>query len=444
MPLLLVSLPLMVLAFPRVAATAWASLGRRWDVLGSRIAEGDPVGIALQILSIIAIALPVLATVYLVVRIVRRTAAGVWRSTEGRPVRRAAAVLTAVARRRGAGRAPGGRARDLRPGASDRARHRAHRHRGGRRGQRLHAADGIEVGGRSTTLDEGQVGTAQTLWPDGAPPPTKDEPALAVVLVPSDPASDAPTWVFPFDRPDAPGVGDNQALAVNTADGTTLYDVAFAFVWADGSSVLNTNEAYAFASCRDCTTVAVGFQVVLVLGQADVVVPQNLSAAVNYDCVACVTYALAQQLVLSVPGDLSPAATARLEALWAEIEQFGRGLRDVPLAEVQARLVEFERQIVAVVTQESEGATRPAPATSPSSSPSGPAGTPAPAGSSAPEPTGSGGTGAGQPTAQTGGSSPAPTTTPSGSSTRSGTGDAGSGPTATPTASPTATATTTP
>ena len=303
---------------------------------------------------------------------------------------------------------------------------------------------GIEVGGRSTTLDEGQVGTAQTLWADGAPPPTKDEPALAVVLVPSDPASDAPTWVFPFDRPDAPGVGDNQALAVNTADGTTLYDVAFAFVWADGSSVLNTNEAYAFASCRDCTTVAVGFQVVLVLGQADVVVPQNLSAAVNYDCVACVTYALAQQLVLTVPGDLSPAATARLEALWAEIEQFGRGLRDVPLAEVQARLVEFERQIVAVVTQESEGATRPAPATSPSSSPSGPAGTPAPAGSSAPEPTGSGGTGAGQPTAQTGGSSPAPTTTPSGSSTRSGTGDAGSGPTATPTASPTATATTTP
>ena len=62
----------------------------------------------------------------------------------------------------------------------------------------------------------------------------------------------------------------------------SVYDVAFALVWADGTSdVQNTNEAYALASCSACTTVAVGFQVVLVLGQANVVVPENLSAAVN-------------------------------------------------------------------------------------------------------------------------------------------------------------------
>ena len=48
---------------------------------------------------------------------------------------------------------------------------------------------------------------------------------------------------------------------------------------------LNRNEAYALASCRDCRTVAVAFQVVLVVGSVDVVVPQNLAAAVNYACV---------------------------------------------------------------------------------------------------------------------------------------------------------------
>ena len=131
--------------------------------------------------------------------------------------------------------------------------------------------------------------------------------------------------MFPFDRPLPPGEGDNQALAVNTTDGGTLYDVAFALVWADEDTVLNTNEAYALASCTGCQTVAVAFQVVLVLGQANVVVPQNLSAAVNYACVQCVTYALATQLVLTLSGSLdADRATAELAPLWREIEAFGR------------------------------------------------------------------------------------------------------------------------
>ena len=41
-----------------------------------------------------------------------------------------------------------------------------------------------------------------------------------------------------------------------------------------------------------CTTVAVAFQVVLIVGQANVAIPQNLSAAVNYSCIRCLTYAL--------------------------------------------------------------------------------------------------------------------------------------------------------
>ena len=41
------------------------------------------------------------------------------------------------------------------------------------------------------------------------------------------------------------------------------------------------------------------------VGSVDVVVPQNLAAAVNYACVECVTYALATQLVVTLAGPLS-------------------------------------------------------------------------------------------------------------------------------------------
>ncbi|WP_251043111.1 hypothetical protein [Arthrobacter sp. ISL-69] len=55
---------------------------------------------------------------------------------------------------------------------------------------------------------------------------------------------------------------------MNTADGSVVYDVAFALVWAeDGEPVDTTNEAYAFANCADCAAVAVGVQVVLIVGR---------------------------------------------------------------------------------------------------------------------------------------------------------------------------------
>jgi putative peptide zinc metalloprotease protein len=220
-------------------------------------------------------------------------------------------------------------------------------------------------------LDEGSRGAAATLWPaDAGPLPTADRPALAMVLVPAssgaggaggtgtgDAAGAAPTWVFPFDSPPAPGDGDNQALAVNTEDGSVAYDVAFALVWADGDTVLNRNEAYALASCTGCRTVAVAFQVVLLVGSVDVVVPQNISAAVNYACLECVTYALATQLVVSLPGPLSDAAAAQLAEVWADLRAFGEQIEGVPLAELRERLTGFEEQILAVVREEGAGDT---------------------------------------------------------------------------------------
>jgi putative peptide zinc metalloprotease protein len=159
--------------------------------------------------------------------------------------------------------------------------------------------------------------------------------------------------VFPFGKPLQPGPGDNQALAVNTTDNTVAYDVAFALVWVEGDvPALNRNEAYAFASCTGCAAVSIGFQVVLVLGDNHVAAPQNISAAVNYDCVNCMTYALATQLFLTLNGPLSDTAAAELDALWRQIADYGAHITKVPLSEIQSKLTAFEQQILQVIEKD--------------------------------------------------------------------------------------------
>ncbi|MDQ1618322.1 MAG: putative peptide zinc metalloprotease protein [Actinomycetota bacterium] len=358
-PLLALSLLMMVIALPRVLATGWESLGNQWNLLGTAWDEGDIAGVGVRALSVAAIALPLLATVYLVVRVVRRTAAGVWRKTEGKPVRRAIALVLAAALVAGLAFAWWPRDDTYRPIQAD---------------ERGTVLDGLPIAQNRPILREGQVGATRTVLGSGATLGTKDKPQLALVLVPKE-GSDAPTWVFPFNKPAPPGEGGNQALAVNTKDGSTLYEVAFALVWAEGSSVLNRNEAYAFASCKACKTVAVGFQVVLIVGQANVIVPQNLSAAANYACIVCVTYAIAKQIIISLPKGLSPAAMARLNTLWAQIQQFGqRILRDkLPVGQIYAGLAGYETQIMDIVQADRALARQPDTSTvAPSVSPEAP------------------------------------------------------------------------
>jgi len=378
----------------------------------------------------------VLAMVYLLSRLVRRSVRSVHRSTEGRPVRRGVAMVTALALLGGLAYAwwPGDeRYRPIRPTERGTVLDAVP----AAISQRVPLVDrAAPARPAAPSLREGQQGTAQTLWASDEKPPPKDEPQLALVLVPAEAAphgaegatdapaaaAEAPTWVFPFDRPDAPGEGDNQALAVNTTDGTVRYDVAFALVWADGSSdVDNTDEAYAFASCTRCAAVAVGFQVVLVLGQANVVVPQNLSAAVNYSCVQCVAYSLAQQLVITLDGPLSDAGTAALNAVWEQVLAFGSGITDVPLDQIQSTLAGFEQQIVDIVQAESAGDTP-----TPSPGVATPSGSETPgAATEAPAPSAAGDSATGDPSESPtadDSSSPSgePTTSPSGDPTDSG------------------------
>ncbi len=193
------------------------------------------------------------------------------------------------------------------------------------------------------------------------------------------------TWVFPFDEPLAPDEGDTQAMAVTTTDGSTTYDVAFALIWADGSEPVDTtNEAYAFASCSECAAVAISFQVVLVIGEGAPLAPQNIAAAVNYDCSSCLTFALAVQLFVTLDGPLSEAAMSELDDLWdADARVLPRDIGEVPLDEIQDQLSDFEGQILDIIEAD-QGSLTPQPTPSQSSSPTGsvsPSGTASPSSS---------------------------------------------------------------
>ncbi|RAX18218.1 hypothetical protein DC347_01730 [Pseudarthrobacter sp. AG30] len=435
-PVLLFSMVMMVLSLPRLLATGWASAGKQQEQLAASLSAGDFAGVAVRALAMVVVAVPVLGVLYIVVRLLRQLVTGLWQKTRGKLVQRTiamGAVAVLLAGLAWAWWPDGGTYRPV---------------QAYERGTLGDATRAILPVRDSGALRQGSAGRTLALWPAGVAKPTRDNPQLSMVLVPvggspagatsatasggASPAS-APSWVFPFDRPAAPAADGNQALAVNTTDGSVAYSVAFALVWAeDGEPVTSTNEAYAFANCTGCAAVAVGFQVVLVVGQADVIVPQNLSAAANYNCLDCLTYALASQLVLTIDGPLDAAAKQQLEALWAQIADYGRHIQDVPLSEIQATLSGYKDQITSIVKGNSvAGGT--SVATSPASA--GPSGVPttgptapavdspaavpatAPAGTAAPAPAGTGAAAApagqyvegGQPTSAVTGATPAPT-----------------------------------
>lgn len=349
-PLLAWTLLLMVLTMPRVLATAWAKISLEQDALGAAWGDGDVTQAAARMLTIVAVAFPVLASLLMLSRVVRRVSVSAWRRTSGSAPKRALALLTAgllVAGLAWAWWPNGSTYRPIRPDERGTLTQAVGaglaRNRPAAAPQTLQAA-----------LQPGSRGQVQAVWDTAQTLPTQKHPQLALVLVPTDGSGDG--WVFPFDKPLAPGPGDNQALAVNTSNGTTQYDVAISLVWVPaGEEALNTNEAYAFASCSDCASVAVAFQVVLVLGDNHVSAPENIAGAVNSDCVNCLTYALAKQLFVTLDGPLSEGAMASLDAVWAELAEFADHIESVPLSQIDDQLDQFEAQILAIIEADQPG-----------------------------------------------------------------------------------------
>jgi putative peptide zinc metalloprotease protein len=458
-PLLAFFFGLMVKVLPRLAVTAWDSLGRQWAAFGVNWADGDLYGVGVRLLSVLAICIPVLSTAYLIVRIVRRVVVGVLRMTAGKPALRAvaaagAALLLALVawvwwtdgepqpiRHDEPGTVPDimtfGSAQPEIPLQIQQALASSHLQLPGGRtvarpqpvllliprteaGGPQPVAYGIPLAGDgegftgealpptfATAPDAGPAGEdtspesapapAPAATPAPTPTPTEssaptpaeagglpgdaqagagtpgltgpfpEEHAIQVweggtetapdasggeapATEPTDPAPEG-EWAFPWNPPREPLEGDNQAVAINTQDGSTLYDVAFALVWVGDEWVEERNEAYAFASCRDCKTVAVAFQVILIVGDSNVIVPVNLAVAANYACESCVTHAVAMQLVATLTGVPSEEVLDELTRVWSRLDHLEEDIANLSLEEIYAELATVEREILEVLLQ---------------------------------------------------------------------------------------------
>lgn len=426
-PLLIATLAIAVWTLPRLLGTAWASLNKQSDVLLTAWSDGDMVQAVARVLAMIAIVIPVAGVLYMLVRLVRRSVGGAWSATAGKPVMRLAAVLCGAVVCTGVAYAwwpDSGTYRPIQPGER------------GTIGDIVYALkseatpgaarrDGDPQLAAAPRFVKGQQGVMRAVWDTRSAMPTKQSPQLALVMVPK-PATTfyaagggggggggVPTaarpgtddgWVFPVNRPLAPEPGDNQALAVNTTDGTAVYEAAFAMVYVtDDSDALNVNEAQAYASCDSCSAVAVAYQVVFVIDGDDsddnVVAPQNLAGALNYECANCLTYALARQLFITLDEPLSDDAKAELDAVWAEMAQFEKDIEagKVPPDQIETRLDGYSERVIAIVKEDQPDAfvatpgtsTAPSTSTSVATSTSAAPTTTAPVTSGSPSPTAS-------------------------------------------------------
>ena len=403
-PLLLLTFALMLVVLPRVAATAWDSLGVQWHDMASAWTRGDRTTAAVEGLSILALALPLLSMSYLTLRVVRRVGQRVWRATSGRPARRAGAIAVAVLLIAALTAVwwPHGQ---YRPIQSD--------ERGVVADLALDAPAPIDG-----LLASDSVFVAPAVDTDGAAAATQAGTGISENGAEISPAGSLaepgslPEAGFRFDLPAPPGEGDNQALAVNYRDGSSLIALALSLVFAGDDVIDNANQAYALASCMDCLAAAIAFQLVVVLDDADIIVPENSAVAVGAYCVRCATYALAFQIIVTLNEPLSDEATRELDLIWDRLERLEANIEEMEIEDIHATLVEIETEILELFEREGIvpddasglGGTELDPAVTPS---------PTPTASVAPTPTPTTGAEASSPTpTPTAQTSPSPESSP--------------------------------
>jgi putative peptide zinc metalloprotease protein len=297
-----------VLLLPRLATTAWDSGRHLVDGIPSDAAHFELVRLGATLLQMVALVLPVAGSVLVSQKILRTTVRKARDWSEGRPERRGALlVLSAVAAAVAAWSLwPSGQYQPVR--AQDRGTlsglvHLVDRPAAARfappTGTRLAVAM-IPVGGPTAAHPD-----VFFLPRSGASAP--------VAFVGTGSAGTA--VAFPFALPGPPGPHGTQAVAINTTDGGVTYDVAYALITVGGHEPVDeTNAAYAVADCRSCTTVAVSFQVVLVVGQAHDVAPVDAAGAINYRCPACSTTAIADQMVVTLEAQPTAQLVSQIDA----------------------------------------------------------------------------------------------------------------------------------
>jgi putative peptide zinc metalloprotease protein len=376
-----------VLLLPRLATTAWDSGRSIIDAAPHQAGHGQIVDLLASLVRLLALSLPVLGSALVSQRVVRTTVKRAREWGRGSTPRQTVLALAGAAALAGIAwawwpsgqyqpvranengtlgglvhlvSAPGNVARpapvaqpiSLAPGThlavamvpvgGASKRHPAvliiPGHNGG------HAVEIVDPNPRNQSTTTGAPAVTTTT-PTAAPPT-----GATGQTTPPTTTGAGPAAAFPFTLPSKPGPGGTQALAVGTKSGGVTYDVAYTLVTVGhGAPVTNTNSAYALADCNACTTVAVSFQVVLVIGQDKDVAPINAAGALNYDCPACMTTAIADQIVVTLTKQPSQAVLAKLEAALKQLGALPElGANGTPAA-IAAQVAAVQQQVDSVL-----------------------------------------------------------------------------------------------
>jgi putative peptide zinc metalloprotease protein len=149
-----------------------------------------------------------------------------------------------------------------------------------------------------------------------------------------------------------PTAPTDSAIAINTTDNSSVFELAFNIRRVMGDVVDQSNLAVAYSKCTSCKTVAISIQILLVTGSPSVVTPQNVAIAINEACNLCQTLATAYQFVFGSSGPVRFTKKGRRE-IWRirrELEKL-RG-SDLPVADIQARVDDLMKQLGLVLKTE--------------------------------------------------------------------------------------------
>ena len=412
-----------VLLLPKLTTNAWDSGRLLVTALPHEVSHAQVLDVLASVVRLLALALPVAGSVLVSQKIVRTTGGKALAWSGGRPFRRGVVVAGAglVAAAVAWAWWPSGQYQPVRPSdggtvgslvswvSSPTTLARPSGEIGfvGSAAAPAHLAPGthlavamVPVGGATKQHPamfvirgghgDPPVAILSTSAPDPSGTPTVGAPAGQPSAGQAGSTSTTPTatptaptdaTAFPFALPKPPGPGGTQALAENTTDGGVKYDVAYALVTVTGgANVTNTNSAYALAHCKACTTVAVSFQLVLIVGRSKVIAPINAAGSLNYNCPACMTTALADQLVVTLTAAPSQQL---LDTLTADLRQLDAlpklGAGGTPSA-VASEVATVQQEIETALQNSGLEANPPSSSSaSTTATPTSPSTTPAPA-----------------------------------------------------------------
>ena len=341
-----------ILGAPRLFATVFDSLAAHASDAAGAARDGEWATALLRGLESAGLMLPVLAMSLTAWRLVGLAAALVHRWTGGEPRRRAFAVAGAATALAfvGASWWPDGDYVPLRPGEKGTVTEVFTSPM--QVAAAGYAAPSTRTVSRPTTAKTREPAATESRRRAAAQPePSREQPSRQEA-----PAAGATPQASPTAEPSStaapeatatptatpipqPGAGDpvNKASAVNTVDGSRLFELAFDIQRVRGGEPLrHQNIAEAIASCQACRTIAIAVQVVIVMGTTDLAAPVNVAESLNTVCTACQTLALAWQLVVTTPGEveLSQEALRRIQEIERELQALEAS--DAPVEDIRA------------------------------------------------------------------------------------------------------------